>query len=95
MLARILGERNTYSLLIGVQTGTATVEINVEVPPKARNRPSRFSYTTLGHIPKGLSISLQRYMLIHVHWCSIHNSQELKQPRCLSTNEWIMKKLHM
>ena len=47
------------------------MKINVAVPRETGNRPtSRSSYTSLGHIPKGLSL-LQGYSLIHVH-CSTH-----------------------
>lgn len=31
-------KENTYSLLVGVLTGTVTIKTNVEVPRKARNR---------------------------------------------------------
>lgn len=39
-----------------------------------------------GHTPKGLSILIQRHMIAHVH-CS----QNITQPRCLSTDEWIKR----
>jgi hypothetical protein len=32
---RTVGEGNVYSLLVGVQTSTASMNINVEVPQKA------------------------------------------------------------
>lgn len=40
MLARMLRKRNTYSLLVGVEIGTTTTEISMEVPLKIKNRTS-------------------------------------------------------
>lgn len=52
---QMLGKDNTYSFLASVKSGTATVEINVQVPQQAKNQSTRSSsYTTLRHIPKGL-----------------------------------------
>jgi len=38
MLPWIQGKRSTYSLLVGVQTGAAIMEISMEVPQKAGNK---------------------------------------------------------
>lgn len=43
MLTLIQGKRNSCSLLIGVKTGTATMKINTEFPPKAENRATHMS----------------------------------------------------
>lgn len=40
MLARMLRKRNTYSVLVGVEIGTTTTEISMEVPLKIKNRTS-------------------------------------------------------
>lgn len=37
MLARIQGKGNTNSLLVGMQTSTAPLQISVEVPQNAEN----------------------------------------------------------
>ena len=38
--------------------------------PESRNKSTKQpSSTPLGHLPKGLYILLQRYLLIHVHRC--------------------------
>ena len=80
MLVRMLGEGNTYLFLVGVQTGTVTVEISVDVSQEAENQSaSRSSYTTLGHIPKGLYVLQQTYLLIQVHCCSIYHSQKFER----------------
>lgn len=36
------------------------------------------SYTTPGHIPKGLYTLLQRCLLTQIYYCSVHNSQALE-----------------
>jgi hypothetical protein len=64
------------------------MENNVEIPQNAKNK---HSYSSLGHVLKGLYIPLQRHMHIHTH---PHLSTFMlypQQPRCLSTHEWIMK----
>ena len=44
---------NTYSLMVGVQTGTTTMEISVYVLQNTENRSATCSsYTALGHNPK-------------------------------------------
>lgn len=55
---------NTHSLLVGLQTYIATVEISVGIAQKDENQStSRSSYTTLDHIPKGCAILPQRHVL--------------------------------
>jgi hypothetical protein len=79
-------------LLVGLQTGTTTLEINLAVPQKIGNSStSRPSYTTLGHIPK-------RPMIPHNEMCSTMIIAALfiiarswEQPRYPSTKEWIQK----
>jgi hypothetical protein len=66
------------TLLVRVQTGSATKEITVEFPLKSQSRSTKkCNYITLAHIPKRLSIFLNKYLLMHVHCCFIHNSQIL------------------
>jgi hypothetical protein len=38
MLERMWRKKNTPPLLVGLQTGTTTLETNLEVPQKIRNR---------------------------------------------------------
>ena len=45
---------NTLALLVGMQTGAATVESSMEVPQKIKNGSAfRLSYPTSGDISKG------------------------------------------
>ncbi|KAL6035709.1 hypothetical protein STEG23_008664, partial [Scotinomys teguina] len=77
MLERMWSKRNTSPLLVGVQTGTATLEINMVVSQKIGNHStSRPSYTTLGHIPKEYTIIPQGHMFNYVSSSIIHNSPE-------------------
>lgn len=79
MLAKIWGKGKTHPLVMGIQTCIAIMEISVVVPQKAGNScTSRSRYTTLGRIPEGLYILLQRYLLIYVHGCSTGKSQKSK-----------------
>ena len=48
------------ALLLEVETGTAFVEISMEVPQKTRYRPTIYRHTTPGHITKGLFFSCYR-----------------------------------
>ena len=63
----------------GVQIGTASIEISVEVSQKAENQSTtKSSYTTLRSISKGLRILLQRCLVVHVCWCYVYNYQRWK-----------------
>lgn len=53
------GEGNCYSPLVEGHSCATTMEIKVDILQNARNDPE--------HSPR-------RYMLIHVHFCSLHNS---------------------
>ena len=57
MLARLQRKENIPQLLVGEQTYTTTVEINMIVPQKFRIRSALTpSHTILVHIPKRYSI---------------------------------------
>jgi hypothetical protein len=58
----------------------ATMEVNGVVPQEDEGcSTSRFSCTTLGHIPKGCLILPQGHLLNYVHCCCIRNSLESEQ----------------
>lgn len=48
------GKRNAYLLLIGIQTGTVTMETSMEIPQKTRKRTNMTSYNSPRDLPKGL-----------------------------------------
>lgn len=41
MLVRMWGEDNLYLLLVGMQTGPTTMEINKEIPQKIESRATK------------------------------------------------------
>ena len=66
-------------LLVGVQTGTATLDISRAILQKMRKEPtSGPSNTTFGYIPKGCSVVPQEHVLNYVHNNFIYNSQNLE-----------------
>jgi hypothetical protein len=68
MLMRMWRKRNTPPLIVGLQTGTTTLEINLVVPWKIVNRYTlRPIYTTPGHIPKRCPTIPQGDMRYYVH----------------------------
>jgi hypothetical protein len=76
---KLAEQGNTFLLLVGVETCTTTLEINLVVSQKTGNSStSRPIYTTPGHIPKGFSNIPQRHLLSYVHSSCIHNSKKLE-----------------
>lgn len=68
-----MGNGEPSWLLVGVQTGVATVEISVVVPSRTRNRSTMWPDSTkppLGIYSKDCFL-LQRHKLILEHSCSI------------------------
>jgi len=85
MLARIWRKRNTPPLLVGLQTGTSTLEISMKVPQKIEHSTTLGpSYTTPGHMPKRCSNTEQGHMLHYVHssLIIIIIARSWKEPRC-------------
>jgi hypothetical protein len=79
MLTRIRRKRNTPLLLMGLETGTTTLEINLEIPQKIRNRSMwRPSYTTLGYILKRCSTMPQWHMFHYAHNCLVCDDPKLE-----------------
>jgi hypothetical protein len=74
------GEEDTYSFLVGVQTDTATMEIRVEVPQRVEKQSTiivYISYITRADTQRTLCVYRDIPVLIHIHCCSIPNSQKL------------------
>jgi hypothetical protein len=79
MLERIWRKRNTPPLLVGLQTGTTALEINLEVPQKIGNRYTRRpSNITLGNITKRYPAMPQGHVFHYVHSSLICDSQKLE-----------------
>lgn len=82
----------SFTLLVGVQSSAPILEIDLEVSQNSGNRITTWpSYTGSEYRPKDFCIILHRYLHIHFHFWSIHNSWEIESTRCLPTDEWIVK----
>ena len=91
MLERLWGKGNTPALLVGMQAGTAPLDVSVAISQKIGKQPSsRPSNTTFGYIFKACSIVSQGHVLNYVHK-SFAIALTWKQPKCPLTEEWIRK----
>ena len=87
MLERIRRKEHPHTLLVGVQTGAATRENNMEISQKNKNRntiPS--SYPSTGYLSEEIEINnSKRFMHPCAHCSIIHNSQDMEvtQVPCL------------
>lgn len=77
MLAWMWGKENIYSLLVCMQIGAATVEISVESSNYTSSFATGSTYSTLRYVPKNFILYL-KYMFSHAHFCSTHNSWNMK-----------------
>ena len=74
MLERVWRKENPLTLLVGMQTGTATVENSLEIPLKTRNKPPyEPAILLLGIYPEETKIE-ERHMYPIVHCSTIYNS---------------------
>ena len=91
MLERVWRKGNPPTLLVGMQTSTATMENSMEIPLKATNKTTIWPHNpTTGHIPRG-NHNWKRHMCPNVHCSTVYNSQDMEKPRCPSADEWIRK----
>ena len=93
VLERMWSQRNPCALLVEMQIGTATMESSMEVPLKIKNRTIIWSSISF------LSIYLRKTetltwkdICIPIFIAALFTIAKIwKQPKCLSTNEWIKK----
>ena len=96
VLERMWSQRNPCALLVEMQIGTATMESSMEVPLKIKNRTIIWSSISF------LSIYLRKTetltwkdICIPIFIAALFTIAKIwKQPKCLSTNEW-MKKMYI
>ena len=78
MLERVWRKGNPPTLLVGMQTSTATIENSVEIPLKIANRTSIWpSNPTSGHTHWG-NQNWKRHMYPNVHRSTVYNSQDME-----------------
>ena len=74
-----VGQGNIPELLVGVQAGTAPLDVSVVTSQKIRKQPSsRPSNTTFGYKSKGCSIVPQGHVLNYVHSSFVCHRQNLE-----------------
>ena len=79
-----------FAQLVGMQIDTATLENNMEISLKTRNKTTIWqSNTTTGHIPWENHNS-KRHTFLNVHCSTVYNSQDT-EATSMSTNRWIKK----
>ena len=71
---------NTFALLVGMQTGAATVESTMEIPQKIKNRPAfPPSYPSSGNISEGTqNTNSKEHKHTYVHCSIIYNCQDME-----------------
>ena len=91
MLERVWRKGNPLTLLLGMQTSTATMEKSVEIPLKTGNRtaiwpsnPTAGIHTEETRIERDTCAPMFIAMLFII-------ARAWKQPRCPSADEWIRK----
>ena len=93
MLERMGRKGNPCALLVGMQTGEATVENNMEFPQKTKSGTSFDpAIPMLGLYPKNPETPIQKNLctpMFIAAQCTI--AMYWKQPKCPSANEWIKK----
>ena len=91
MLGRAWRKGNSLTLLVGMQTSTATMENSVEIPLKTENRTAiQTSNPTAGHTHRR-NQNWKRHMYPNFIAALFTIARTWKQPRCLSADEWIRK----
>ena len=82
---------NPSALLVGMQTGAATVENSMEFPQKTKNGTAFWSSDpTAGIVPQNPETPIQRNLCIPMFIAALFTiTMCWKQPNCPSVSEWI------
>ena len=89
------GKGKLCSLLVRVQTVSATVEITVEIPQKAMNRSAAWSsHTTFVVYPNSISYYRNTCWSMFIATLFVI-ARNWKWSKCPSSDEWIMKMWYM
>ena len=91
MLERVWRKGSPLTLLVGIQTSTATMENSVEIPFKIANKmPYEPAIPLLGIHTKETRIERDTWTPMFIAALFII-ARTWKQPRCPSADEWIRK----
>ena len=90
-------ERGSLALLVGMQTGAATQENNMEVPQNIKNRTTlRPSNCTLGIYPRDTGVLCRRGTCTPMFIAAPSTIAKVwKEPKRPSMDEWIKKMWYM
>ena len=86
---------NPSALLVGMQTGVATVENSMEFPQKPKMElPFDPAIPLLGLYPKNPETPIQKNLCTPIFIAAQFSiAKYWKQPKCPSANEWVKKTL--
>ena len=92
MVAKMQRKGNPLILLVGMQAGTATLENNMEVPQKVKNRATLTpNNCTTSYLPKIQKCSdLKGNLHPNVHSINVHNSQTMERVE-IYIDRWMNK----
>ena len=93
MLERMWRRGNPHALLVGMQTGSATMDNSMQFPQKVKNGTALWSsdYTSGNLSKETWNTNSKEPMHLCVH-CRIFTITKIwKQPKCPSADEWIKK----
>ena len=93
MLARMWGKGNPHALLVGMQTGAATVESSMELPQKIKTElPYDPAILHLGIYLKKLETLIQKNICPSTFILVLSTIvKKWKQPKRPSAEEWVKK----
>lgn len=82
-----------YTLLVGMQTGTATMGNRMEVPQEIKHRTAIWlSNSTSGYLYKGDETIIAKHICTPVLTAALATTAKMwRQPQCPWTSEWIKK----
>ena len=92
-MARMQRKRVSFTLLVGMQAGAATLENRMEVPQKTKNKtPFGPAIELLGIYPKDTGVLFRRDTSTPMFIATLLRIAKVwKEPKCPSMDGWIKK----
>ena len=81
--------QNPHKTRVGLLNGATSMENNTAVPQRLRSRILPWSSNSTSE--KTETRVSTGYPYAYVHSSTIHNGQDMREPKCPPTNEWISK----
>ena len=91
-VGEMLSKRLSFALLVGMETGGATLKNSIEVPQQIKNRTILWpSNCTTRYLSKGYRYAVSKgHMHPNVYSSTINNSQSMERAQ-MSINRWVDK----